>query len=108
MRSMITVLLVLGCGGERQPAGSTGSGSAAPTSPDKWACAADTDCMNSCSQGAVNAAWYAAAKPDECEDGCSNQLSVAPKCIDRSCVAFSSDPHDSKIVTRNDFCTKKR
>jgi len=81
---------------------------AAPVVPAKWACKTDDDCMNSCSQGAVNREWYRTADVRECEDGCENQLSESPRCIDGGCVAFKHDPSDERKVTRDDFCTRRK
>jgi hypothetical protein len=113
----MTVML-FGCRGtpEAQPATqpatpvhpATGSaGSASPTSPAKWACAADGDCMNSCSEGAVSQKWYASASVDECDDGCANQIHDPPRCIDGGCVAFIHDPHDEQRVQRDPGCTHR-
>lgn len=79
------------------------------TDPSRWNCTADKDCINSCAAGAVNAAWYATANVPECEDGCDNQVTAAPRCISGSCVAFQEDPHDSDPAKaiRNDYCTHK-
>lgn len=69
----------------------------------KWDCTKDTECLNSCSQGAVNRAWYQAhpKQINECEDGCDNQISGPPRCLDGQCVAF-----DNK-GKRRPFCTRK-
>ena len=98
------VALLVACGSSSAPA----PGSAAPPKVDdtKWACAADADCINSCSQGAVSRAWYGKARVQECEDGCDNQLAAAPKCIDKQCVAFRETP-DGKTVMQSPECTHK-
>ena len=69
----------------------------------KWDCAEDGDCMNSCKMGAVSKAWYdgQAGTLVECDDGCNNQISGPPRCIDGGCVAF-----DNKGA-RRDYCTRK-
>jgi hypothetical protein len=69
----------------------------------RWGCAVDGDCVNSCGLGAVNRHWFAAEYPqgDTCEDGCANQISAPPRCIDGGCVAFDVDGH------RVDYCTRK-
>ncbi len=79
-----------------------------PAPTNQWTCVADGDCMNSCKLGAVNKAWYASANVAECHDGCANQLAAPPRCIEGSCVAFQSDPHDSTKLTRSEHCTKKK
>jgi hypothetical protein len=81
---------------------------AALAGPGKWDCNADGDCMNSCSQGAVNRVWYANAKPQECEDGCDNQVTESPRCIDHGCVAFRSDPSDPSKIFEAPDCTRRK
>jgi hypothetical protein len=79
-----------------------------PAPPGQWDCTTDADCMNSCAAGAVNRQWYASANVQECEDGCDNQVTAAPRCESASCVAYQEDPHDpSKPPTRSDYCTHK-
>ena len=70
----------------------------------KWDCVVDADCVNSCSQGAVNRNWYRVQQRrfSECMDGCNNQISGRPRCVKGQCVAF-----DSKGM-RRDYCTRKR
>ena len=75
--------------------------------PTQWGCATDADCMNSCAVGAVNRQWYAAANVQECEDGCDNQVTAAPRCESGSCVAYQEDPQVPGKFTRNDYCTHK-
>lgn len=75
---------------------------ARPAGPDKWACHADADCLNSCKHGAVSRAWYRAqARLVECLDGCANQISGPPRCVEGSCVAFD---HRGE---RREYCTRK-
>ena len=78
--------------------------------PVRWECNADSDCMNSCALGAVNAGWYAthAGSFVDCLDGCANQLSAPPRCVDGSCVAFQHEPSNSSVVRQHDHCTRKR
>ena len=131
--TVLVALIFSACGPKKTPPGPAGAGQttagepapaepgmvakpaepdmvAAPAEagPEKWACKVDGDCRNSCSQGAVNSDWYKKAAVNECEDGCENQLSEAPRCIDGGCVAFRRDPQDSSRVTRYDHCTRKR
>ena len=94
-------LLAIACNGAPAPP------APAPIADDaKWRCATDADCMVSCSQGAVNKAWYATANVHECDDGCANQLAAAPRCVEHACVAFRESA-DGKTVTRNDSCTHR-
>jgi hypothetical protein len=117
----LAIVVILGCSSSSSPTpgpspGPRPSPSPGPspkqnprTDPGRWACATDKDCINSCAAGAVNAAWYATAHVEECEDGCDNQVTAAPRCIAGSCVAFQEDPHDpdpAKAI-RNDYCTHK-
>lgn len=114
-RLALACLLVLGC--HKAPTDPTPVPSPTPPTPTptpapapagQWACATDADCMSSCAAGAVNKQWYASAHVQECEDGCDNQITAAPRCISGSCVAFQDDPRDpSKPATRNDYCTHK-
>lgn len=75
----------------------------APSTPGKWNCAADGDCMNSCRLGAINRTWYKANLKNivECMDGCNNQISGPPRCVKGGCVAF--DNKGKKRV----YCTRK-
>lgn len=75
-----------------------------PTERGRWDCAQDADCQNSCRYGAVSKAWYRAHQKTlvECEDGCANQISGPPKCIDKQCAAF-----DNKGKPRS-YCTKRK
>ncbi|NUO48385.1 MAG: hypothetical protein HOV80_05965 [Polyangiaceae bacterium] len=108
--------LAAGCGADLPDGPSTGRSvatspapSGAPSSnvaPERWACSVDADCTNSCALGAVSSAWYAAAKVDECEDGCANVLAEPPRCIDGGCVAFSQPP-EGGAAKKNDWCTRK-
>jgi len=80
-----------------------------PEDETRWKCRADSDCMNSCALGAVNAHWYQVKESSipECEDGCANQVAAPPRCIDGFCVAYQRDPSSSGVVQRSDFCTRK-
>jgi predicted small lipoprotein YifL len=89
------------------PPPATPDAAPAPSGPGKWDCNVDGDCMNSCSQGAVNRVWYEKAQPRECEDGCDNQVSEAPRCIDHGCVAFRSDPRDPSKIFESPDCTRR-
>ena len=95
----VSLLACTSCGSE------TDSTAAGPVSPieGKWTCGGDGDCINSCSQGAVSKAWYdkQAGTLIECLDGCNNQISGPPRCIDGQCVAF-----DDKGA-RREHCTRK-
>lgn len=74
--------------------------SSAPVSPDApYACEKDADCYVSCKHGAVNRAWYDAAKLSECKDGCQMGTDKV-KCEDKVCVAYSG-------TKRVDGCTKR-
>ena len=55
-------------------------------------CTRDLDCMNSCSQGAVNIAWYRQAFPggEACEGGCTSKSMAAPLCRAGICSARDS------------------
>ena len=66
-----------------------------------YACAVAADCVNSCSQGAVSKRWYEESflGVPECDDGCNNQISDPPQCIEGSCVAFGQGK-------RRDHCTR--
>jgi hypothetical protein len=85
-----------------KPGYKTLPGCSCPDIPARRACAADVDCINSCSEGAVNALWLAFKHPkgDGCEDGCASKTMGPPKCVESLCVAFD---HKGKHV--ND-CTK--
>jgi len=78
--------------------------------PHRFDCAADADCMNSCRYGAVNSAWYLRAMKApgyaECEDGCDNQISAAPRCEGGGCVATQRDPQDESKITPRPSCTR--
>lgn len=104
----VGLLLALICGGALAVAGcgseATGAG-AAPALPTdgRWSCATDADCINSCALGAVAGAWYRRHERSfvECDDGCDNQISGPPRCIDGGCVAFDDQG------ARRDYCTRK-
>lgn len=72
----------------------------------KFVCIADADCVNSCSNGAVNRHWLASQSKPDCQDGCANQLALAPRCIRSECVAFAADPQTGE-AHRNDRCTRR-
>ena len=72
----------------------------------KFVCMADADCVNSCTNGAVNRYWLASQSKPDCEDGCANQLARSPRCILSECVAFEADPQ-TRETRRNDRCTKR-
>lgn len=76
-----------------------------PPEQGRWDCNKDTDCQNSCRYGAVSKAWYTAHQSliAECQDGCNNQISAPPKCIDKQCAAF-----DSRNGKPRPFCTKRK
>lgn len=76
-----------------------------PTEQGRWDCAKDSDCRNSCRYGAVSKAWYTAQQSliAECQDGCNNQISAPPKCIDKQCAAF-----DRRTGKPRPFCTKRK
>ena len=91
------------------------------TIDSKYYCVEDSDCRNSCSQGAVNRIWYAenmnrgekcldiknvqekenclAQYIPECFDGCNGIHMGSPKCIINKCTAFK---HNG---IREDSCT---
>jgi hypothetical protein len=69
------------------------------------ACDGDGDCTNSCSQGAVSRQWLEGYTGPECNDGCTGQLALPPRCIRGECVAFQADPRTG-VPRRNDWCTK--
>jgi hypothetical protein len=75
----------------------------------RWTCHVDADCMNSCALGAVNRGWYATHGKAfvECQDGCDNQVTAPPSCLEGVCVAFQHNPSKPSEVRRNDFCTRK-
>ena len=84
-----------------------GLGKMFATDPDgqgKWRCDRDRDCLRSCSHGAVSKIWYkkVQARIRECEDGCANQTSAAPRCLAGRCVAF--DRKGQQVP----HCTNKR
>ncbi len=56
-----------------------------------YACTSAADCENSCSQGAVNLAWYKRTFPggESCEDGCASKTSGRPRCENKRCVAYN-------------------
>jgi hypothetical protein len=76
----------------------------APAPPDpnaRWACAKDADCTMSCSQGAVNLAWYKRQPPgSECHDGCAGK-GMHARCLEGKCVAFDYQNQ------RADDCTNR-
>lgn len=104
MRVIVSMLFVVACGRGAEPAS---TGAAPAIDPARWTCTVDADCMNSCAHGAVNAAWYAAAKLEECEDGCADVEAEPPRCIEGGCVAFW-EPPGATAPTRNERCTRKR
>ncbi|MFA6528444.1 MAG: hypothetical protein WCT46_02795 [Candidatus Gracilibacteria bacterium] len=63
----------------------------------KYDCVVDTDCKNSCSQGAVNGTWYSENMDysQECLDGCDGPGSDTPQCIENQCVAFTQGVRDA-------------
>lgn len=79
--------------------------------PKRFDCRVDTDCLNSCMHGAVNASWYRVAEQlanfPECKDGCANQTSAPPRCQEGGCVAYQSDPRDERVVTKREDCTTR-
>lgn len=64
-----------------------------------YRCDVAKDCYISCRLGAVNRAWYEAAKLPECKDGCQQGTSDV-KCEDHVCVAYAG-------TKREDGCTKR-
>jgi hypothetical protein len=100
-------LCYLGCSRESETASQQEP--ALDASGTRWACQSDDDCMNSCAHGAVNRSWYLGNTGtfSECKDGCANQVSAPPRCIEGSCVAFQRDPRGPGKVTRRDGCTRK-
>ncbi|MFO0613645.1 MAG: hypothetical protein U0414_13700 [Polyangiaceae bacterium] len=64
-----------------------------------YRCAKDADCYVSCRQGAVNRAWYDAAKLPECKDGCQ-QGTTKVKCEANVCVAYAGDKRDDNCTHR--------
>lgn len=108
MARLFLLILLVACSSDH---GSTAPPPSPLADPHRWDCAKDSDCVNSCHWGAVNATWYrtSSQRPDfqECEDGCANQLSEAPRCESGSCVAYQSDPRDETKISRADDCTHK-
>lgn len=106
MRQLVVFALwfvaACGRGPERPPAQQ-----AAPSGDARFACVTDADCTNSCSLGAVNAAWYAAAGVDECEDGCADADALPARCDAGGCVAFWRNPATG-AAEQNVACTRKR
>lgn len=99
--------LTLGCGDSTSA--SPASAQSPADDPARFVCAVDSDCMNSCAYGAVNAAWYRRneASLRECEDGCANQVSGPPRCEQRVCVAYFRDGIGARGGTRRDECTRR-
>jgi hypothetical protein len=62
----------------------------APVDPQRWACASDKECTQTCELGAVNRAWITAhPEADSCDDGCGWKPTVA--CRDAECVTLTED-----------------
>lgn len=85
--------------GTAATASATTSASSSTSADAPYACEKDADCYVSCKHGAVNRAWYDAAKLPECKDGCQMGTDKV-KCEGRVCVAYSGD-------NRVDGCTKR-
>lgn len=86
-RHLVALILVAACSSSKAPPSSSPAptpGSSA-TGEAPYRCTADTDCLVSCAYGAVNRAWYEAAKLQECKDGCSEDNTA--RCRAGSCVA---------------------
>ncbi|MEZ4449841.1 MAG: hypothetical protein R3B09_10220 [Nannocystaceae bacterium] len=66
------------------------------TPHEDYTCSADHECVASCSQGAVNRAWYERMFPggEACEDGCTSKGSEAPRCMAGTCVAYHDGDTD--------------
>jgi hypothetical protein len=79
---LLTVMLLSGC--------SYQSNVETTQNSDKYYCVTDQDCLNSCSQGAVNAEWYQqqAGEIQECDGGCDILAMNPPRCLDNVCTAF--------------------
>ena len=104
MTRMLAIAIALsasGCGERDAP-----SPAPRPSVPDRWTCTSDADCLNSCRWGAVSRAWYD-PNQRECKDGCNDQLSAPPRCLDGGCVAFWHDPHDERRIIPRDECTRR-
>lgn len=68
-----------------------------PEKTDRFYCAVDSDCKNTCKYGAVNKTW---TENDMCLDGCASNAIGNPKCIENSCVAYD---YKGEVVP---YCTR--
>jgi len=68
----------------------------------KYDCEVDSDCTNSCQEGAVSSEWYFENMDfsQECLDGCNGPWSDAPQCIESQCVAFTLGEQDAGCTNR--------
>lgn len=97
LKTFFLILFLFGCIHNSSFAQDKTSESNPNIIPKQYRCNDDSDCILSCSKGAINRSSYKPSN-DECEDGCSGK-GMSVHCIKHLCEAFSRDGKKEKSCT---------
>lgn len=68
---------------------------------EPYQCVSDSDCVNTCTYGAINRSWFGRIGEDVCLDGCAGPWSGEPKCVEEICTAYTKDGKVNSGCTTN-------